>query len=132
MSEPQERAGAADRHMETIIGNLLRTGVLLAGAVVLCGAVVYLVRHGGDRPDFHLFRGEPADLCSLTGIVADALHLSGRGIIQLGLVLLIATPVVRVAACSIAFARQRDRLYVAVSLVVLSFLMYSLLVGSFL
>ena len=47
-----------------------------------------------------------------------------------GFLLLIATPVLRVVACGIAFARRRDWLYVAVSLIVLSFLSYSLLVGA--
>jgi uncharacterized membrane protein len=131
MAEPREPSGWTDRQVEMIIGNLLRTGVLLAAAIVLCGGVIFLVRHGAVTPDYHLFRGEPSDLCSPKGIVSDAVHLSSRGIIQLGFLLLIATPVLRVAACSVAFACQRDRLYVVVSLIVLGLLLYSLLVGSF-
>ena len=77
-------------------------------------------------PSYQMFRGEPADLRSLGGIVGDALSLRGRGIIQLGLLLLIATPVARVAFAVFAFARQRDWIYVTVSLIVLSLLIYSL------
>ena len=132
MSETNDQSGSGDQQMEAHIGNLLRTGVLVAAAVVLCGAIIYLVRHGGDKPDYHVFRGEPTDLCSLPGVLSDVVHLRGRGIIQLGFLLLIATPVLRVIACSLAFARQRDRLYVVVSLIVLAFLTYSLLFGSLL
>jgi uncharacterized membrane protein len=65
----------------------------------------------------------------MSGIVRDALTLRGRGIIQLGLLLLIATPVARVAFSVAAFAFQRDRLYVVVTLVVLAILLYSLTSG---
>jgi len=108
------------------MGNLLRAGVGLAAAVVLVGGLVYLVRHGTAQPDYQVFRGEPADQRSIRGIVADALKLRGRGIIQLGLLLLIATPVARVAFSVYAFARQGDRIYVVVTLIVLTLLLYGL------
>jgi uncharacterized membrane protein len=50
----------------------------------------------------------------------------GRGIIQLGLLFLIATPVARVVFSIFAFSVQRDRLYVVVTLTVLAILMFSL------
>jgi len=127
--EEQDRRRQDERQLEMLIGRVLQTGVLAAAAVVLAGAAVYLVRHGGDAPQYGVFRGEPEDLCSVAGIVADASQLRGRGLIQLGLLLLIATPVVRVATAAIAFALERDRLYVAVSLIVLGSLAYSMLVG---
>jgi uncharacterized membrane protein len=68
-------------------------------------------------------------LCHLAGIVKDALAFRARGLIQLGLVLLIATPIVRVAFTSIAFALQRDKVYVIVTLIVLALLVYSLVDG---
>ena len=76
--------------------------------------------------EFTVFVGEPADLRNVSGIVRDALALRGRGLIQLGLLLLIATPVARVAFSVVAFAMQRDRLYVVVALIVLAVLMCSL------
>jgi uncharacterized membrane protein len=115
-----------DQQVEEIVGNLLRAGVLLAAAVVFLGGVLYLARHGGERADDRIFHGEPADLRSPAGIVEDALALSSRGIIQLGILLLIATPVARVIFSVFAFARQRDYVYVAVTLVVLAVLLYSL------
>jgi uncharacterized membrane protein len=73
--------------------------------------------------------GEPTDLRTLSGIVKDALAFRGRGLIQLGLLLLIATPLARVAFSVLAFAIQRDRLYVVVTLIVLAVLIYSLMGG---
>ncbi len=111
---------------EIAVGNLLRAGVLLAAAVVLAGAAVYLFRHGRDLASYAVFRGEPPDLRSLNGIVAGAARFSGRRLIQFGFLLLIATPIARVAFSAIAFARQRDRTYVAITFVVLAVLCYSL------
>ncbi|HVP54952.1 MAG TPA: DUF1634 domain-containing protein [Candidatus Eisenbacteria bacterium] len=116
-----------DRRIEIIIGNLLRAGVLLAASVVLLGAAVYLVRHGLQPADFRTFRGEAAALRTVPSIVIGATHLHGKSIIQLGLLLLIATPIARVAFSVIGFADERDYLYVALTLVVLGVLLYSLL-----
>ncbi|MFZ3368535.1 MAG: DUF1634 domain-containing protein, partial [Candidatus Sulfotelmatobacter sp.] len=67
------------------------------------------------------------DLRSVGGILRDAVALRGRGIIQLGLLLLIATPVARVAFSIFGFAEERDRLYVIVASIVLLVLLYSLI-----
>ncbi len=116
-----------ERQVERVVGNLLDFGVAASTAVLLAGAVFFLARHGGSAPDYHAFRGEPASLRGLAGIVSDARSLSGRGLIQLGLLLLLATPVARVAFTIFAFARQRDWTYVAVALFVLTALLYSLI-----
>jgi uncharacterized membrane protein len=115
--------------VEQFIGNLLRGGVLLAATVVLLGASLYLVRHGAALPLYGSFRGEPEELRHISGILASAGALHGRGVIQLGLLLLIATPVARVVCAMGAFALQRDWLYVGVTAIVLSVLVYSLLGG---
>jgi uncharacterized membrane protein len=115
-----------DLRVEEIIGNLLRAGVLLAAGVVLIGAVVFVVRNGHSHPNYKAFQGEPRDLKSVPGIVHDALDLRGRGIIQFGLLLLIATPIARVAFSVAAFALEKDRLYTGVTLIVLAILIFSL------
>jgi uncharacterized membrane protein len=120
------RQGWTDQQVEQVIGNLLRYGVLTAALVTLAGGIVYLARHGSEPADHRLFVGEPADLRTVSGIVADALAFRGRGLIQLGLLLLIATPVARVAFSAYAFLRQRDYLYVAITLLVLAVLLVSL------
>jgi uncharacterized membrane protein len=115
-----------EQRMEETIGNLLRAGVLLSASVVLAGGVVYLTRHGHSPADYRVFRGEPTDLKTLRGICSIAFKLSGRGIIQLGLLLLIATPVARVAFSVWGFAAEHDRMYVVFTLIVLAILLLSL------
>ena len=66
---------------------------------------------------------------TISGILHEALVLSGRGLIQLGLLILIATPIARVAFSFFAFLYQRDWLYVVVTLMVLGLLLYSLVGG---
>lgn len=117
-----------DQRMEVVIGNLLRAGVMLAGSVVLIGASVYLWHHGSERPPhFETFRGEPAELESVPGIIRFAATLHGRGIIQLGVLLLVATPIFRVLVSVFAFLRERDYLYTVITLIVLGLLTWSLL-----
>ena len=118
-----------DEQVEQIVGNLLRIGVAVAALVVLTGGILYLIRLGAGPPDYGVFRGEPSDLCSVSGIINDALSLNVRGFIQFGLLLLIATPVARVAFSIVAFALERDRTYIVVTLIVFSLLIYSLLGG---
>jgi uncharacterized membrane protein len=115
-----------DPRMQLIVGNLLRIGVLLAAAVVLVGGALYLARHGGEVPSYRVFRGQPGYLRSLVGIVVSALAFDPRGVVQLGLLLLIATPIARVAFSAVLFAFERDRTYVLVTLLVLSLLLKSL------
>ena len=122
-----ERPVESGRDLELAIGRLLRIGVAAAALLVLLGAAVYLWHHGSEMADYRRFRGEPSDLRHLGAIFADAAVPHGRGLIQLGLLLLIATPVMRVAYAAWAFARQRDGLYVLVTLLVLAVLLFSLL-----
>jgi uncharacterized membrane protein len=116
-----------DKRIENILGNLLRAGVVFSAAIIFCGAVVYLARHGRAPADYRVFQGEPSKLRSVAGIVRDAMDVSGRGIIQLGLLFLIATPVARVVFSG--FAAERDRMYVVFTVIVLAILIFSL-VGS--
>ncbi len=120
-----------NQQVETIISNLLRGGVILAAVVVFTGGVFFLFHYGSANPDYRIFRGESTDLRTIHGILADALSFRSRGIIQLGLLLLIATPVSRVAFSLFAFLRQGDRTYVVVTLLVLVILLSSLLRGHF-
>ena len=119
-----------DQQVEEAVGNLLRGGVLLAAVVVLLGGVIFLFRHGTAVPNYRVFHGEPADLRSVSGIFRDAIALQGRGVIQCGLLLLTATPIARVIFALVAFAWQRDRTYVLVTLLVLIVLLYSLTGGA--
>ncbi len=113
--------------MEVILGNLLRAGVTLSAAIVLLGACIYLARHAHELADYRVFRGEPAEFRTIPGVYRSVMHDRGRGWIQLGLLLLIATPIARVAFSVVGFAMEGDRMYVAFTLIVLAVLLYSLL-----
>ncbi len=113
--------------MEVILGNLLRSGVLLSAAVVLWGGCIYLSRHAHEPANYRVFVGEPSEFRSVSGVIQSVKNGRGRGLIQLGLLLLIATPIARVTFSVAGFAIERDRLYVTFTLIVLAILLYSLL-----
>ena len=115
-----------DQRMEIIIANLLRAGVILAAAVVLLGGIGYLIHHGGEQADYRTFRGADVSYRAIGSVVSRAAHLDALAIIQLGLLLLIATPIARVAFSLVAFHLEKDRLYVAITAVVLVVLLYGL------
>jgi len=112
-------AGRKDRRLAREVGGILRLGVLLSSVVIVLGFVPFLVREGARHADYHVFRGEPAAFRTVSGALADAAQADPRGIMQLGVLLLVATPFARVALCLVEFARERDRLYVGVTLTVL-------------
>jgi len=116
-----------DQKLENLVGNLLRTGVSLSAVIVAMGGILYLARHGREPANYRVFHGEPSDLKNLSGIIHDAFTFHGRGIIQFGLLLLIATPVFRVALSIWGFAAERDRMYMIFTGIVLLVLLYSLL-----
>jgi uncharacterized membrane protein len=115
-----------DAKVEQIVGRLLQIGVSLAAFVVLVGGVLYVFSNAHMPLNYRSFQSEPAALRSMRSIIGGAAHLDGRGVIQLGLLLLIATPVARVTFSIIAFAMERDRTYVVVTFIVLGILLYSL------
>jgi len=112
--------------IELTMSRLLRFGVLLSAAVVLLGGVLYLLQHGRAAEDYHLFSGERYGLRS---IISAALRLDPRGIIGMGLVFLIATPVARVLFALISFLRERDKNFVWITMIVLAVLLYGFLGG---
>jgi len=119
-------AGALDKRIDEIIGNLLRTGVLLAAAVVLIGGILFLIHNGSSTTTYRIFRSEPSDLRHVWDIFHQAIALDPRGVIQFGILLLIATPIARVAFTVFAFAYERDWTYVVVTIIVLAILIYSI------
>jgi uncharacterized membrane protein len=119
-------AAWTDERVVIMIGHLLRGGVLVSAAVVSTGACIYLSRHAGELADRRAFLGEPAELRHPAGIVRAALAGDDRGLIALGLLLLIATPVARVALAAFGFVKERDWFYSGVAVFVLVILVVSL------
>lgn len=117
---------STDVQLEDLLSNILKSGVFLACAIVLVGGVLYLIRHGAEPANYQSFHGEPSLFRSPVGVVHAISSGYYRGIIQLGLLILIATPVVRVAVSLLVFLHRRDFTYVVVTLLVLAGLIYSL------
>ena len=124
-SPPQR--GWTDRRAEELVGRILQVGVIVSALVVLAGGAMYLAQYGGLTADHHIFRGEPERLRKVPEILDEAFHLHPRGVIQLGLLLLMLTPVTRVAFTVLVFALQRDRIFIVVTLIVLGVLLFGLL-----
>jgi uncharacterized membrane protein len=129
MTQPPVANPHEDYALEQRLGTLLRAGVILSASVTLIGGIMYLAAHGLTPAGYHTFAGEPAALRTVGGVFAGVARGDSASIIQLGVLLLIATPVARVFISVIGFARERDWMYVVCSLIVLGLLCYSLAHG---
>ena len=89
-----------DKRLDSIVGVVLRTGVTLAAALVLTGGVALLASHREASQDHRKFHGVPTELASIGGVLHGAKTLDPLYIVQLGLLVLIATPVARVITCA--------------------------------
>ena len=121
--------GFKDKDMQVIIGWILRAGVIISMAVVFIGGAVYLYRHGHSSPDYHEFKKVPYFIHDTEGIINGVLNLKGQAIIQLGILLLIATPIARVVFSAIGFILEKDRLYTLITFFVLFIIVVSMLTG---
>jgi uncharacterized membrane protein len=119
--------------VEILISDILLTGVILSITIIIAGTIITFVRH----PDY---TRDPNELHRLTtpgaafpqtakDVAIGVLSLQGRSIVMLGLIVLIATPVIRVAVSIFAFVQQRDRVFVIVTSIVLALLILSFFLG---
>jgi uncharacterized membrane protein len=120
----------SDEKVDRFIGAILQTGVLTAGIVVLAGGILYLIDARLADANYRVFSAERSAIHGIGPIWSGVAQGDGRSVIQLGILLLVATPVIRVLFSVVAFAVQRDRLYVPVTLIVLSILLYGLFGGA--
>lgn len=123
----EKKAPFTEHQFEQVIGNFLRAGVILSAAIVLTGGSIFLYRHASERPEHHVFHGEPREWSTLTGVFSSNTLQRGQAIIMVGLLALILTPISRVALSLVGFALERDWMYVGFTAIVLSLLLYSLL-----
>jgi uncharacterized membrane protein len=115
-----------DKRLENIIGQLLRAGVLLSAGIVTLGGVLYLLQRHSAPVSFRTFAADGPEFRTVQGILRSAAQFRSEGLMQFGLVMLILTPIARVAMAVAGFALERDRLYTVVSLIVLGVLVFSL------
>lgn len=149
MSEPHDRGEAAPpppqiapappaedprvRQVELIISTLLRAGVVTSLIVIVTGTFLTFAQGRGtlsSPDDLRRILARSATFPHTPGeVAAGAATLRGEAVVVLGLVVLLATPVMRVAVSAVAFALQRDYRFVAITLVVLGLLLLSFFLG---
>jgi uncharacterized membrane protein len=123
---------ALDTKLQRLIGATLRSGVLAASLTGVAGGAIFLALHGAQPVAFHSFAGANTPFASPLQTVHQVLAPMAEGnrglaIAQLGILILLLTPIIRVAFSIIGFALENDRLYVAITGIVLATLMASLL-----
>ncbi|BCV22282.1 DUF1634 domain-containing protein [Moorella sp. Hama-1] len=108
--------------VEDFISRSLRWGVVISSLVIAAGVILYVITGSS---------GYPADIfpSSIPQVMDGLAHFKPFAVIDLGLLLLIATPIFRVAASIIAFIVDRDRPYILITSYVLAMLILSLLLG---
>lgn len=112
--------------LDFILSVVLRIGLALSIFTVLIGGGLFLWEHAGEAIDYRIFTGEPASLMGIKTILTSAYRDRSLAIVQLGIILLVATPVTRVASCILVFLKERDFLYVGLASFVLIVLLISL------
>jgi uncharacterized membrane protein len=115
-----------DRDIEKTMSNLLRYGVLASALIVTTGAFFYLSKHGNEIPRYKQFIGEPKRFIELKEIFITVLQGKGRSIIQLGALVLIATPIARIIFSIVGYILQRDYLYIIITMIVFLVILYGL------
>ena len=123
-------AAMDDARMEAVMGRLLQVGVLLAATVVLAGGALFLNAHAGENANSRVFTARPIELRHPATLLRGIGRRDASAILSPGILLLVATPICRVIFAVIAFAIERDRLYVGISLTVLAVLLYGMLRAS--
>lgn len=119
-----------DKKIEEVISLVLRGGVLLSAVIVLGGGIYELVLHGNAIADYRTFRGQPS-IDRIPGeMLKGTVSFRARSIVLAGILVLIATPVARVAFSLFGFALERDGKYVAITGIVLAVLLYSFISGA--
>ncbi|HLW03334.1 MAG TPA: DUF1634 domain-containing protein [Ktedonobacterales bacterium] len=117
---------AVVRQAELVISYVLRGGVLLSAAIILSGVALFYFRAFASGGYMTAASAFPHTLAGVEQGIALGNPLA---IIVLGLLVLLATPVVRVAVSIVAFLLERDWRYVVITSMVLLILLLSFVLG---
>jgi uncharacterized membrane protein len=120
--------------VEVLISGLLRVGVSVSLVTILIGLLLMFLHH----PDYlrssadlsRLINPGAAFPHSIREVMRGAYVLSGQAIVAVGLCMLIATPILRVAVSIVLFGIERDRAFVVITSTVLAVLLISFLLGT--
>ena len=126
-TEQANNDSANDEKMAGVISILLISGLVCSLVLVIFGGLMFISNNAHMTTNYKVFTGEPADLRAIAAVVRGAFKGNLRAVMQLGVVVLIGTPVARVAFSVLTFAMEKDFKYVVFSSLVLAGLLYSLI-----
>lgn len=110
--------------IQILISHTLRVGVTIACVIAAIGGAIYLWSHGSEAmPDYTHFAyadQHPAEYTTLGGILGGLARWNAYSWIQLGVIALILTPILRVLLSLVDFLKEHDWLYAAISAIVLA------------
>ena len=117
---------------ELAIAHLLRYGVLVCAAIMAFGLVLLLMHPGQESLLAQAIQGHSsAELAprSLAELGQKLSILEPNAVIALGLILLIALPIIRVGLTVIIFILERDYVYIVIASLVLLVLILGIVLG---
>jgi uncharacterized membrane protein len=129
MTQPDESPRANTEHAISVI---LRIGVGASLLLITAGTLLSFLRggYGTGRSELGRLTGNGGAFPRTVSWFTDGIrHLDGQAVIVAGLLLLIATPVLRVAVSIAVFAKEKDRTYVLICSAVLLLLLISFAIG---
>ena len=115
-----------EKNKRILVSRLLRTGVLTAATIAFIGGILFFIQHPESIFAYNNFAGEPARLRNVAVIIREAFAFKSRAVIQFGILVLIATPVLRVIFSLVGFALEKNWTFVVITGIVFSVLLYSL------
>lgn len=115
---------STDAVIEKNLGALLRIGTLISSLIVLIGGLMYLAQHGNDPVPFELLQQAPIT-SSIKNVWLEAFSFTPLGIVQLGLLILVGTQILRVAFLFIFYVSIQDYWFTSFCGFVLLVLIYS-------
>jgi uncharacterized membrane protein len=122
------------RGLELLISKLLRAGVVASVALIATGTIFTFVQHPAylsSPAELKHIVAPDADFPHAFNVLLTGLHKArGEAIVTLGLLILMATPMLRVGVSVLTFIHHRDRIYILITTIVLCLLLLSLVLGS--
>jgi len=114
------REPVVDSNVKTVLYKILIAGILCAIIFLIIGLITLSSTPGVDI----------TEELSLEELIEEITSLSAMGILGIGILLIIATPLIRILTTTIVFFKERDRFLVAISLIVLAIIAFGFIQGS--
>ena len=122
----READNSGNNKLRIWMSRLLQAGVITSVTIIIAGGILFFIQHPGAHLTYNNFIGEPSRLRHVTIIFRDAFTFRSRAVIQFGILVLIATPVMRVLFSLVDFVITKDWVFVVITGIVISVLLFSL------